>query len=97
MNNNILNPFEQLESIWRVFFPNDKFDPQDKRLGAVSMFTDFFNDAGKLIVEVGDLKLNSNLILDVCKLSEALPFSDFQTTLRNQPNEVIGCVVSVIA
>lgn len=88
------NEIDYLSTIWPAYFPNDIFHPSDKRIGAVSLFKSYLQGSGRFIFENQKDKEDSSIELDLSILQEVLPFPDFIITLRTQPNEVLGCLVT---
>ena len=89
----IQNETTILNSLWGKFFHNEKFIQQDRKIGAINLFQEFFlSEEGR--TQTGNINhsLDKNVYFDVQKLNETLPFPDFETTLTARPIEVIGCV-----
>jgi DNA helicase MCM8 len=82
-----------LGSIWPAYFPNDVFHAADKRMSAVLLFKTYIQGSGRFLFE-NQNDSNGTVELDLSILQEVLPFPDFISTLRTQPNEVLGCLVS---
>ena len=83
----------EVAKIWPAFFPRDTFHPFDARLSPIKMFKEFFETKGNDFVPK-DLRNGETFQLDLVYLENLLEFNDFASTLRSQPNEVIGCMVS---
>lgn len=80
------------ERLWRVYFPRDKFHPNDKRVSAVSMFLHFLLTEGRQFIIDADIRHQDFIIIDTNKLADSLPFEDLKATLKVRPYEVIGCM-----
>ena len=80
--------------VWSEFFPKEVYLPQDPRLAGISMFRDFFlsDPIGQHYTNAQSLATQKYVYFDVNKLSEHLPFNDFDTSLRLRPVEVMGLV-----
>jgi hypothetical protein len=81
-----------LGTIWPAYFPNDLFHAADKRMSAVMLFKTFIQGSGRFLFE-NQNNSDGTVELDLAVLQEVLPFPDFISTLRTQPNEVLGCLV----
>jgi hypothetical protein len=86
---------EFLASIWQAYFPNDSFNQHDKRMHLFRLFKQFIQGSGRFLLESQNLD-SGTIELDLAILQEVLPFRDFISTLRTQPNEVLGCLVTQI-
>ena len=83
-----------LSILWSHFFPKDNSKKlsirDDPRLSCIDSFYNFFLDEGKKLVRKQDLFRNTQVHLDIRKLSSC--FDDFDEIMRTQPLEVMGCI-----
>ncbi len=79
-----------IERLWIHFFPKDRFFPKDGRIKLISTFQLFFKNNPNFQLK------NSNyetVNIDIFDMQSGLPFDDFLPALRNQPVEILGCMV----
>ncbi len=86
---------EGLGAIWRYFFPVDVFSPGDIRLGSIAVFLEDMETDWTVIHAGIDLS-SRTVIIDVERLLITTSFEDLRNILRQQPREVMGCMVSLI-
>lgn len=97
-----------LSYLWPYFFPKDRMYKNDPRLDNISML---FSIADQLVEEAGGgsdrpkIRLidavasagGSSVAIDFLgKVASRVPIEGFDAVIRQQPHEVIGCMVSEI-
>lgn len=91
-----LNPSEIsfISCMWPRYFPRDEFSSQDKRVGAVNEFVNFFKASdGQIFLpsyRIGQEQYDVDI--DVPCLQARLSIPDFLLTVQTRPKEVFGCM-----
>ena len=89
-----MSDLELIRSLWPVYFPQDSFHQADKRVDAVRSFQKLILTNGKTLVKTLKKAMkHSSIEIDMNTLESIFPFPDFVSTLRTQPQEVLGCLV----
>jgi hypothetical protein len=99
--------FDVLSFLWPYYFPKDRMYKNDPRLDNISML---FTIADHLVEAVGVHGSGSRLIDAVAAAGGAsvavdflgsvvsrIPIEGFEAVMRQQPHEVIGCMVGTSA
>ena len=84
---------EATESIWDWYF-RDKFYRNDGRLGSIGALYHTF-EREKTAVLSNIKASNRAIYMDIKWLQDIVPFDNFYDILKNQPSELIGCMVKV--
>ena len=90
-----------IKVLWPNYFPKVDFVACDPLIAVIDLFYDFFKTSkgNSILNSYQAIPQRENVAIDVDSLRKSVDLLDFQETLLNRPNEIIGAIsiaVSII-